>query len=85
MAHPCYGCGGKCNCLNDKEPEIINETPAECDHCVECNKGDDDFDDEEMSFQSCDRCDGHDACADYGCAFENGCGHLVKSDNPLDW
>ncbi len=36
---------------------------------------DDEYDDEE--FQSCDDCDGHDACKDYGCAIKLGLGHLV--------
>lgn len=42
----------------------------------------DDYDDNEEyeHFEECSRCDGHDACRDYGCAFKNGCGHLVKRD-----
>lgn len=39
---------------------------------------DDDNYDEEEEFIRCDRCDGHDACEDFGCAYELGCGHLVK-------
>lgn len=42
----------------------------------------DDFDELEYSdedeFIPCSRCDGHPACEDFGCAFECGCGHLVK-------
>lgn len=43
---------------------------------------DDDLDEDE--FTPCDLCDGHDACADFGCAFELGLGRMVKRDNPLD-
>ena len=33
---------------------------------------------DEVEFQFCSECDGHDACADFGCAIELGLGHLVK-------
>ncbi|GEM_PF-2601408 len=32
-------------------------------------------------FQPCERCDGHDACWDYGCAYEHGLGHLVGAQS----
>lgn len=41
--------------------------------------------DEEIEFIRCSSCDGHDACEDFGCAFECGCGHLVKKDPSFDW
>lgn len=48
----------------------------------------DDFDELEYSdedeFIPCSKCDGHDACRDFGCAFECGLGHMVKTENPWD-
>lgn len=35
-------------------------------------------DDDSDEFIPCDKCDGHDACADFGCAFELGLGRMVK-------
>lgn len=29
-------------------------------------------------FISCDRCDGHPACEDFGCAYELGLGNMVR-------
>ncbi len=40
---------------------------------------------DEIEFQFCDKCDGHDACADFGCAIEAGLGHLVKRDPSFNW
>lgn len=40
---------------------------------------------EEDEFIPCDKCDGHDACEDFGCAFELGLGHLVNKDLSNDW
>jgi hypothetical protein len=34
--------------------------------------------DDEDDFQRCSNCDGHDACADFGCAIKLGLGHLVQ-------
>lgn len=45
-------------------------------------------DDDEQEFIPCDKCDGHPACEDFGCAFELGCGRMVKKDIPHgsdDW
>lgn len=39
--------------------------------------------DDEHEFQQCAKCDGHDACADFGCAYEAGLGHLVQNDLPF--
>lgn len=36
-------------------------------------------DDEE--FIPCSNCDGHPACEDFGCAFEQGLGHLVENND----
>jgi hypothetical protein len=33
---------------------------------------------DEDEFQHCSECDGHDACADFGCAIKAGLGHLVN-------
>jgi len=40
-----------------------------------------DFDDDDNEFQRCSKCDGHDACEDFGCAFKAGLGHLVENDD----
>lgn len=37
---------------------------------------------EETEFIPCEKCDGHQACEDFGCAFKLGIGHLVN-DNEL--
>lgn len=39
------------------------------------------FDDDDNEFQRCSKCDGHDACEDFGCAFKAGLGHLVENDD----
>ncbi len=41
-----------------------------------------DFSDE-IEFVRCAKCDGHDACEDFGCAYELGLGRMVKKDIPL--
>lgn len=45
----------------------------------------DDDDYEEIEFIRCSRCDGHDACEDFGCAYELGLGRLVKKEPGNDW
>lgn len=59
------------------EGKIIQEEP------------DDDFlDENEVEFIPCDKCDGHDACRDFGCAFELGLGKMVRKNIPPgydDW
>lgn len=61
-----------------KEPENIQQPPDPEDFW-------DDPDGPE--FVPCPLCDGHPACEDFGCAFELGCGHLVRKDpgNDFDW
>lgn len=36
------------------------------------------FDWDEDNFQPCSKCDGHDACRDFGCAVELGLRHMIK-------
>lgn len=38
-------------------------------------------DDDEPEFIPCDKCDGHPACEDFGCAFDLGLGKMVAKDN----
>jgi len=38
----------------------------------------------ESEFDPCDKCDGHPACEDFGCAFDHGLGNLVKRDLTSD-
>lgn len=74
MAHPCISCGKLCNC----------GAPQNCCECYECQTGEP----EEVEFIRCDKCDGHDACEDFGCAYEHGLGRMVKKDIPHgsdDW
>ncbi len=40
-----------------------------------------DFEGEETEFERCSKCDGHDACEDFGCAFKLGVGHMVNDDD----
>lgn len=47
---------------------------AQCQRPVNALLDDDD------DFMPCSQCDGHDACRDFGCAFELGLGHLVDDD-----
>ena len=43
---------------------------------------DDSFYEDQPEFMPCDKCDGHPACEDFGCAFELGLGRMVKRDIP---
>lgn len=38
------------------------------------------FDHEQDNFNTCDNCDGHDACRDFGCAFKLGLGKIVQGE-----
>jgi hypothetical protein len=49
---------------------------------------DDDEVNDDFEFNPCSKCDGHDACEDFGCAIELGLGRMVKRDIPHgsdDW
>lgn len=43
-----------------------------------------DYNDDELEFEPCDRCDGHPACEDFGCAFALGLGRMVKKELTAD-
>lgn len=58
-----------------KEHEDITEVR------IDLSLRQDDFDDDDNEFQRCSKCDGHDACEDFGCAFKAGLGHLVEDDD----
>lgn len=48
-------------------------------YCLSCyNMMMADPDDDEDDFEPCSECDGHDACADFGCAIKAGLGHLLQ-------
>lgn len=49
-----------------------------CEICRQEDHNDYDDDCEEVEFIPCDKCDGHPACEDYGCAYEHGLGGMVK-------
>lgn len=40
-------------------------------------------DDEGPHFEPCSRCDGHDACRDFGCAFKHWLGNMVDTGDDL--
>lgn len=49
---------------------------------------DENFDYDEDEFIPCDKCDGHPACEDFGCAYELGLGRMAKKNIPPgsdDW
>ncbi len=81
MAHHCYICNSECYCNGSIDDVIVDKTPSNCEGCG-CE---DMFYDEDEHFDRCEDCDGHDACLDFGCAFENGCGHLVVTDPAKSW
>ena len=33
MAHPCYECGGECDCNGDWDDVIVSYTPKNCEGC----------------------------------------------------
>ena len=75
MAHLCWLCGSECYCNGSIDDAVVDKTPKNCVGC-----GCEGMLDDEPYFEGCSNCDGHDACADYGCAYENGCGHLVNKE-----
>lgn len=52
---------------------------------IEGNKGYNPIEDEDddLEFAPCRLCDGHDACEDFGCAYELGLGRMVRKEIPL--
>jgi len=88
MAHPCFQCGSECYCHGDIDDVIVSKTPKNCEGCGcgefwDADQEEDygawpDYEEDEDDFEPCSRCDGHPACADFGCAFEHGLGHLVE-------
>lgn len=78
-----------CSLQTDVDPALLtDESPMPyCPCCGGALIENEDycFENDEDDFQPCDKCDGHDACADFGCAFELGLGHLVKNQNPSEW
>lgn len=48
-------------------------------YCLSCyNMMMSDPEEDECDFQPCGDCDGHDACADFGCAIKSGLGHMLQ-------
>lgn len=92
MAHTCPDCNCLCHCKGDIDDiDLGHEPKGGCIHYMsgDCDGNiDDDFDDDYEDFKACAKCDGHDACADFGCAIEMGLGRMVKKDTPAsydDW
>ena len=70
MRTHCKECGKK----------LIGKNAMDVGYCIPCYHmmmADEVYDDED-DFQRCSSCDGHDACADFGCAIKSGLGHLVQ-------
>ncbi len=82
----CPECGGLLLADDDDDDFTLNPTPDNY-FCPGCgwHSGEDDgsLDEDDNAFQFCSNCDGHDACADFGCAIKMGLGHLVQPDSPL--
>jgi len=57
------------------ESEIENQIEQD-------NEEDTLWDDDEPEFIPCNRCDGHPACEDFGCAFKLGLGRKVVKNHP---
>lgn len=80
----CPECGGLL--IQDDGSDDFLLEPVDDYYCPGCgwSTGDEvtyQGDDEEDYFQRCSACDGHDACADFGCARQLGLGHLVQTDS----
>ena len=66
----CRECGTK----------LIGKNAIEVRYCLSCYNmmmAGPDYEDED-DFEPCSECDGHDACADFGCAIKSGLGHLLQ-------
>jgi hypothetical protein len=76
-----------CQYVTDVDPALItDESPMQyCPNCEGALFGEDEDYDDEDNWEPCSRCDGHDACWDFGCAFEHGLGHLVNREPGDDW
>lgn len=65
----CRECGTK----------LIGKNAIDVGYCLSCyNIMMDDPEDDDDEFQPCNDCDGHDACADFGCAIKSGLGNLLQ-------
>lgn len=66
----CRECGTK----------LIGKNAMDVGYCLTCYAMMmcDPDDDEDDDFDPCSECDGHDACADFGCAIKAGLGHLLQ-------
>lgn len=84
MPHICPICKHHCECGGDNKNDVNRGEYRLC-YCCQGFEGGGSDDSNEPEFHRCDRCDGHDACEDFGCAFENGLGHLVQHDPTIDW
>lgn len=74
----CENGGNVCNCNNEGECKYASQ-----EYQDGMRQAERDLDFEDDDFIPCSECDGHDACWDFGCAIEQGLGHLVKTDNNL--
>lgn len=83
LSHRGKFCSDEC----DREYRYENRTCSTCggefwNGGTSCTCDNEDEDD----FKPCDKCDGHDACRDFGCAIEAGLGHMVKKEpTGNDW
>jgi len=66
----CLECGVK----------LIGKNAIDVGYCIPCYNMmmcEGSYDDED-DFDRCSECDGHDACADFGCAIKSGLGNLLQ-------
>lgn len=58
--------------------QLLGKDARDVGYCLSCyNRMMADPEDED-DFEPCSECDGHDACADFGCAIKSGLGHLLQ-------
>lgn len=90
----CLRCGNYCAGMSSFD---FSDMPGYCSDCrdeIKAEFDDEDeyetddnfyYDDDEDDFEPCSRCDWHDACRDFGCAYGHGLGHLVHREPGDDW
>lgn len=67
------------NRCRECDTKLIGKNAIDVGYCIPCyHMMMADLEDDENEFQPCDKCDGHDACGDFGCAIKSGLGHLVQ-------
>lgn len=66
---------GRCRECGTK---LIGKNAIDVGYCIPCYAMMMADSDDEDDFEPCSNCDGHDACADFGCAIKAGLGHMLQ-------